>query len=51
MSLPEEAYAAALASVPQVGPATLRRLLENDVPSAAWSLSSFAGGSLATPSA
>ena len=42
-SLPEEAYAAALASVPQVGPATLRRLLATDPPSVAWSRASFAG--------
>jgi DNA processing protein len=41
--LPEEAYAAALASVPQVGPATLRQLLATDAPSVAWSRSSFAG--------
>jgi len=42
-SLPEEAYAAALASVPQVGPATLRLLLATDAPSVAWSRASFAG--------
>ena len=41
--LPEEAYAAALASVPQMGPATLRALLANDTPSAAWWQGSFAG--------
>ena len=41
--LPEEAYAAALASVPQVGPATLRLLLATDAPSAAWSRASFPG--------
>jgi DNA processing protein len=41
--LPEEAYAAALASVPQVGPATLRLLLATDAPSVAWSRSSFPG--------
>jgi len=35
--LPEEAYAAALASVPRVGPAALRRLLATDPPSVAWS--------------
>jgi DNA processing protein len=34
--LPEEAYAAALASVPALGPAALRRLLESDPPSVAW---------------
>jgi hypothetical protein len=36
-ALPEEAYAAALASVPKVGPAALRRLLADDPPSTAWS--------------
>ncbi len=41
--LPEEAYAAALASVPQVGPATLRLLLATDAPSVAWARSSFPG--------
>jgi DNA processing protein len=41
--LPEEAYAAALASVPKMGPATLRALLATDTPSAAWSKSSFEG--------
>lgn len=39
--LPEEAYAAALASVPDIGPATLRRLLAADEPSAAWARGSF----------
>jgi DNA processing protein len=39
--LPEEAFAAALASVSKVGPATLRRLLATDVPSVAWSRGSF----------
>ena len=34
--LPEKAYAAALASVPGVGPKTLRRLLEGSRPHAAW---------------
>ena len=34
--LPEKAYAVALASVPGVGPKTLRRLLEGTVPHAAW---------------
>jgi len=42
-SLPEEAYAAALASVPRIGPATLRQLLSADTPSQAWSRSSFEG--------
>jgi DNA processing protein len=41
--LPEEAFAAALASVPQMGPATLRTLLAVDSPSVAWSRSSFEG--------
>ena len=41
--LPEEAYAAALASVPKVGPATLRLLLAADSPSVAWSRSTFPG--------
>jgi DNA processing protein len=36
VSLPEDAYAAALASVPEVGPAALRRLLAVDPPSVAW---------------
>jgi DNA processing protein len=43
MSLPEEAFAAALASVPKVGPATLRSLLSADPPSAAWGQGSFPG--------
>jgi DNA processing protein len=34
--LPEEAYAAALASVPDIGPAALRRFLATDSPSTAW---------------
>ena len=34
--LPEEAYAAALASTPDVGPVALRRLLSRDLPSEAW---------------
>jgi DNA processing protein len=34
--LPEEAYAAALASAPGVGPATLRTWLASDPPSVAW---------------
>ncbi len=41
--LPEEAFAAALASVPHVGPSALRALLARDSPSAAWSRSSFVG--------
>ncbi len=39
--LPEEAYAAALASLPKVGPAALRRLLATDPPSVAWRSGSF----------
>jgi DNA processing protein len=35
-ALPEEAYAVALASVPGIGPRTLRMLLEDALPSAAW---------------
>ncbi len=35
-TLPEEAYAVALASVPGVGPRTLRSILADTVPSAAW---------------
>ncbi len=38
-ALPEEAYALALASTPGVGPATLRRALEWERPSAAWARS------------
>ena len=41
--LPEEAFAAALASVEQMGPATLRSLLASDQPSVAWSRGGFAG--------
>jgi len=41
--LPEEAFAAALASAPHVGPATLRSLLAVDPPSVAWSRSDLAG--------
>ncbi len=36
-ALPEEAYAAALASMPKVGPAALRRMLADVPPSVAWS--------------
>ena len=36
MRLPEEAYAAALACLPSVGPSTLRSLLDSDQPSLAW---------------
>lgn len=39
--LPEEAFAAALASVPTMGPAALRRLLAADAPSVAWKRGSF----------
>jgi len=42
-NLPEEAYAAALASVPKIGPATLRQLLAADKPSEAWASSSYPG--------
>jgi DNA processing protein len=41
--LPEEAFAAALASVPQMGPATLRGLLATDTPAGAWERGSFVG--------
>jgi DNA processing protein len=41
--LPEEAFAAALASAPNVGPATLRRLLALGPPSVAWSRSGLSG--------
>ena len=34
--LPEEAYAVALAMEPDVGPSTLRRLLDGKRPSEAW---------------
>ncbi len=44
VSLPEEAYAVALASVPSVGPATLRGLLGSDPPSVAWARSRGASG-------
>jgi DNA processing protein len=43
MNLPEEAFAAALASVPHMGPATLRALLAVDPPSVAWERSSCVG--------
>ena len=35
-SLPEEAYAVALASLPSIGPSRLRTLLAADPPSVAW---------------
>jgi DNA processing protein len=38
---PEEAFAAALASLPNIGPAALRRLLAADPPSVAWKRGSF----------
>ena len=41
--LPEMAYAAALASAPNVGPATLRRLLAAGPPSVAWARSGLTG--------
>ena len=46
MTLPEEAYAVALASVPSIGPSTLRDLLADDAPSAAWSRTVGASGSV-----
>jgi len=46
VTLPEEAYAVALASVPSIGPATLRDLLADDAPSAAWSRTAGASGSV-----
>ncbi len=46
MTLPEEAYAVALASVPSIGPATLRDLLADDAPSAAWSRTVGPSGSV-----
>jgi DNA processing protein len=42
-SLPEEAYAAALASAENVGPATLRRYLADNTPSAAWAHAQLEG--------
>jgi len=42
-ALPEMAYATALASAPNVGPATLRRLLAGGPPSVAWARSGLAG--------
>jgi DNA processing protein len=42
-NLPEEAYAAALASVPKMGPAALRQLLTTDRPSEAWARASYEG--------
>jgi DNA processing protein len=39
--LPEEAYAAALAAAPNMGPATLRQMLSSDPPSVAWSGACF----------
>jgi DNA processing protein len=41
--LPEEAFAATLASAPNVGPATLRRLLALGPPSVAWARSGLSG--------
>jgi DNA processing protein len=41
--LPPEAYAAALASAPGVGPARLRELLATQAPPVAWSRSGFSG--------
>jgi DNA processing protein len=42
-ALPEEAFAAALASEPAMGPANLRRLLATDRPSVAWAGASCTG--------
>jgi DNA processing protein len=42
-ALPEMAYATALASAPNVGPATLRRLLAAGRPSVAWARSGLTG--------
>ncbi len=41
--LPEEAFAAALASVASVGPASLRQILSAQPPSVAWSSGEYAG--------
>jgi DNA processing protein len=41
--LPEEAFAAALAATRQVGPATLRRLLADELPSVVWRRGSYDG--------
>ncbi len=41
--LPEEAYAIALASLPGLGPASLRTMLADDPPSVAWSRHSGSG--------
>jgi len=46
VTLPEEAYAVALASMPSIGPATLRELLADDAPSAAWTRTVGASGSV-----
>ena len=46
VTLPEEAYAAALASMPSIGPSMLRQLLADDAPSAAWSRTVGAAGSV-----
>jgi DNA processing protein len=45
VTLPEEAYAVALASLPSIGPSTLRDLLADDAPSAAWARTRGASGS------
>jgi DNA processing protein len=42
--LPPEAYATALASMPSMGPARLRRLLEADPPERAWARANEGGG-------
>ncbi len=43
-SLPEEAYAVALASAPSIGPSRLRTLLAEDPPSVAWAQVGKEGG-------
>jgi len=45
VTLPEEAYAVALASVPSTGPSTLRDLLADDPPSVAWARTCGSTGS------
>ena len=45
VTLPEEAYAVALASAPSIGPSTLRDLLADETPSAAWARTRGAAGS------
>ena len=47
--LPEEAFAAALASLPSMGPARLRTLLATDPPSVAWARAGEGGDGAAAP--